>query len=171
MTERERDKHAWRDAGLLMAGAALAWLGGVALQLQQAQLWALGWWYAGVAFGGVCASGAVVLDALRGPRSMRSRWLPWAAALLGATALGFGVTGLRAVDRSSASLAVELEGEDLVLTGVVASLPQVGSSGVRFRFDVEQARWRGEAGAGAAAHCARLVPRLARRCADRRPAG
>jgi competence protein ComEC len=35
-------------------------------------------------------------------------------------------------------LAPEWEGRDIELSGVVASLPQVGERGVRFEFDVER---------------------------------
>ncbi len=135
MTERERGEGSTCDAGLLMAGAALAWLGGVALQLQQAALWPLAW-YVGAALGGLAV---LLLPRLR----FRSR--PWIAALLGAAMLGFGATGWRAVERLGDALAAELEGQDLQVTGVVASLPQLGGGGVRFRFEVEQARYAGAA--------------------------
>ena len=133
MRGEHKDKRPAGDAGLLLAGGALAWLGGVALQLQQAALWPLAG-YVGIAFTGACVLLVLALGA-------RSR--PWVVALLGAALLGFGATGWRAAERLGESLAAELEGQDVQVTGVVASLPQLGSSGVRFRFDVEQARWRG----------------------------
>ena len=126
------------DAGLRLAGAALAWLAGVALQLQQAALWAA--WDYGVA----AAAGALAL-ALAWPRWRSARALRAAFVLLGVCALGFALTGARAVQRLAPELPAEIEGHDVQLVGVVASLPQVGPQGVRFRFDVEQAQWRGAA--------------------------
>jgi competence protein ComEC len=124
------------DAGLRLAGAALAWLAGVALQLQQALLWAA--WDYGLA----AAAGALALAlALPGWRSARA--LRVALVLLGICTLGFALTGARAVQRLAPTLPAELEGQDVQLVGIVASLPQVGPQGVRFRFDVEQAQWRG----------------------------
>ncbi len=76
------------------------------------------------------------------------RWrhrLPLAPlALAGLALVGFGSTGWRAAQRLADALPVELEGRDLRLTGVVASLPQIGPNGVRFRFEVERATRAGE---------------------------
>jgi competence protein ComEC len=110
-----------------LAGTALAWLAGVALQLQEPalQVPALYWAAAG---GGV----AGLVAAWRWPRAA-------ALALVGAALLGYGATGGRAALRLAQQLPPEIEGRDLVVTGVVASLPQRGSLGVRFRFEVESA--------------------------------
>jgi competence protein ComEC len=59
-------------------------------------------------------------------------------------AIGFGSTGWRAELRLSDVLPAVLEGQDLVITGVVSGLPQTNLSGTRFVFDVESAAWRGE---------------------------
>jgi competence protein ComEC len=121
------------DAGARLACAALAWLAGAALQLQQAALWPP-WWYVAMACVGL---GGLVVGA-------RSRRL-WPIAIASAALMAFGATGWRAADRLSETLASELEGQDVQLTGIVASLPHFGSTGVRFRFDVEHASWRGTA--------------------------
>jgi competence protein ComEC len=116
----------WRLAALL-----LAWLAGVALQLQQPALFAGGVYAALAAVGLICA--ALV------PR--RPRWFGLTA--IGVAALAFGIAGGHASLRLGERLPAELEGRDLVLVGVVGSLPQSGSAGLRFLFTVEQATLQG----------------------------
>ena len=58
--------------------------------------------------------------------------------VLAGTAAGAGWATHRAALRLSDALAPALEGQDLVVTGVVAGLPQRLERGVRFPFDVEQ---------------------------------
>ena len=133
-----------------MAGAFLAWLGGIAVQMQQAALWPQ------PQYEGLCAAAAGLAllavwgwrGALARPASRGAAWLDSASVicLLAACALaGAGSTGWRAHERMAQQLAVELEGADLLLTGVVASLPQVGPSGTRFVFEVESAQRAGVA--------------------------
>ena len=122
----------WLDSGWWAALCALAWLGGLGLQMQQSQLWpARG--YAGLA--AVCSVWLLTALAWR-----RARLL--VACLLAAFGLAVAMAGLRADARLSERLAPALEGRNLVATGVVASLPQHGSSGLRFLFKVEQAEWQ-----------------------------
>lgn len=64
-------------------------------------------------------------------------------ALIGSAAMGFGAAGWRASQRMSDVLPAALEGADLQVTGVVESLPQRGVSGIRFRFEVEEALFNG----------------------------
>jgi competence protein ComEC len=52
--------------------------------------------------------------------------------------LGFSYAALMAQVRLADELPPRWEGEDILLTGVVASLPQRHEKGVRFRFDVER---------------------------------
>ena len=66
--------------------------------------------------------------------------LAFAMALL----LGFGQTGWRAAAFQHTELAAELEGQDVLLTGVVAAMPQSNEAGVRFRLQVEQAVRNGQ---------------------------
>ena len=72
------------------------------------------------------------------PVALRNALRPLLATA-GAAALGFvwaaGCAHLRMADR----LAPDLEGTDLTLVGVVASLPAIGERSVRFEFDVESA--------------------------------
>lgn len=109
---------------------------GPALQLQQPAL-SPAWVY-----GVVVAAGVALLVARRGP---------WAAGS-GAACIAAGLTGLRALAFVAGGLDPALEGRDLVVTGVVAAMPQRTDAGLRFRFDVEAAR----TGEGAV----RLPPRI-----------
>lgn len=107
---------------------ALACLAGIALQLQQPALWP---WQANVA---LAAAGALLMAAGR-------RHAAWLA--LGAALLAFGSTAWRAEARLADRLDEALEGQDLVLTGLVAQLPRVSITGQRFVFEVESATLRG----------------------------
>jgi competence protein ComEC len=101
--------------------ASLAFLAGVLLVQQQAQLPSL-WW---------------ALTAV--PPLVLAWWRPW--ALIGVCfVLGVVWAGFRAGLILDDALATELEGRDLVLVGHVADIPQVTQFGMRFLFDVEQAQ-------------------------------
>ncbi|MBI3369647.1 MAG: ComEC/Rec2 family competence protein, partial [Burkholderiales bacterium] len=116
-----------RATGGRITLAVLAWLAGIALQLQQPALWPV------AAYGAMC--GAAALAAL-----LAWRWPPFALwIVLAAAGLGAGQTGLRAHAVLADALPPALEGRDLLLTGVVASLPQASAAGTRFQFDVEAA--------------------------------
>ncbi|MBX3607092.1 MAG: DNA internalization-related competence protein ComEC/Rec2 [Piscinibacter sp.] len=110
----------------------LAWPAGVALQLQQRELWP--------AAAALALLGAGVLLLAIGLRWRRGGGV---AVCLGIALIAFGSTSGRASLRLAELLPAELEGQDLVLTGVVASLPQTGPNGLRFRFAVEQAEAAG----------------------------
>src|SRR5258708_3806462 len=58
-------------------------------------------------------------------------------ALAGA-AMGFGYAAWRAEERLAEALPVALEGQDIEVAGLVASLPQLTEKGTRFLFDVEE---------------------------------
>ena len=113
------------------AAAALAWVGGVALQLQQAALWP-GESYRLI----VAAALGAWLIAWR----LRSRIA--ARVLLGVAlvAAGFAYAGWRADARLADALAPEWEGCDIELVGVVDEMPQVAEDGEHFAFVVESAR-------------------------------
>ena len=117
--------------GMLLA---LAWLLGVALQLQQAALWDR----ASVAALGL---GAVLLAVLVW------RWRQHSGALVvlvvALAAAGFALTHTRAAARLSQALPAALEGQDLLVTGVISELPQASLLGTRFVFDVERALHEG----------------------------
>jgi competence protein ComEC len=117
-------------AALLAAGC----LAGVALQLRQADLW-----------------GAAALAALAGAAALllaaawRWRRLPLVALAMAVcvAALAFTSTSWRAHLVLSDRLAPALEGQDVVVTGVVAELPRAGLTGTRFVLQTEAATLRG----------------------------
>ena len=106
-----------------LAALALGWIGGVALHLQQPMLWPSAWY----AFAMAAGLSAVVVAA-RWPRAV-------VFGIAGAVLLAFGASGWQASTRLADGLPDELEGRDLVVTGVVASLPQRSAAGLRFRFE------------------------------------
>lgn len=123
----------------------LAWWLGVALQLQQIQLWPA-WGYAALL---ALALFPTLLKALAPRLGWRGLggwgqvegWGHWARmGLLGAVwlAVAFAVTGMHALGRSAA-LDPALEGQDLEVVGVVQAMPQRQDLGWRFRFEIEQA--------------------------------
>ena len=112
----------------------LAWCLGVALQLQQADLWPLATYasvsVAVVACAGLLKSWCPSHTAVRTARLLA--WgLVWAAA-------AFCTTGLHAWTRAH-TIAPALEGQDLDVVGVVQAMPQRQDLGWRFRFRIEQA--------------------------------
>jgi competence protein ComEC len=115
------------STGWRLGGLALAWLVGVALHLQQRSL--------GPVWTG-CA--ALVLGACGVAVAWRWRRV-FIAGLIGAALLGAGASEWRASLRLADALPASLEGRDIVVTGIVASLPQQAPSGLRFSFDVESA--------------------------------
>lgn len=136
--------------GWQWAAATLAWLVGVALQMQQARLVSDPRWLA------FACAGAALLAGWGWRRCSRATlasvgaaartWsLGWAALILctGLAGLGWATTEWRAHLRLAEALSVALEGQDLRVVGVVDAMPRVGSIGTRFRFRVEQAHWRG----------------------------
>lgn len=58
--------------------------------------------------------------------------------------MAFGLTGLRASEFSKTALDSSLEGRDLVVTGVIAAMPQSSETSLRFRLNVESAKSNGQ---------------------------
>ena len=116
------------DFGWRLAALALAWVAGVALHLQQAALWPVALSVVAVGLGV-----AALLIALRRRRA-------FIVGLFGAAVLAWGASGWRASLVLADALPPALEGRDLTVTGVIASLPQRSASGLRFRFEVEGAQ-------------------------------
>ena len=100
--------------GRRLVALPLAWLAGVAAQLHERALLPLEA-YATIA---ICAVSLLVLAAT----TRRSRAIQ-VLAVGAALAAGFAVSGWQASVRIAATLPAELEGRDVVVTGVVASLP------------------------------------------------
>jgi competence protein ComEC len=134
-------------AGTAWAAVALAWLLGVALQLQQAALWPA--WMIGALF---ALAAIAALAAWRLHRTGHALWMVGVTLGLATLMLAFASTAGRAQWRMSQTLPPALEGQDLQVTGVVASLPRQSVIGTRFEFDVEAALWQGRP--------VRLPPRL-----------
>lgn len=105
------------------AAFAIGWLGGVALQLQQAAL-APPWLAVGLALAPVLAW------------PWRRHALAWCVA---AAAFGFATATVQAGARLADTLDPALEGADLVVEGVVATLPQRGFGVTRFVLEVAHA--------------------------------
>jgi competence protein ComEC len=120
---------------LVLAGltwpALLGLIAGTALQLQQAVLSA------------ALSYACFVLLALIGWAWLATVSIAFlkrtVVLLLVFSALGFGATGLRSVVFAQRALNPALEGRDIQVLGVVASLPQTTENGHRFRFDVNSA--------------------------------
>ncbi len=141
------------NPGWRIALCVLAWLAGLALQMQQPRLWPA------AHYGLICGLGALMLGLAGLCWWLRSRlgsgFGSWLGSCLGrlnpalpllflaCILVGAGSTGWRATALQAQALAAELEGADLVLTGVVASLPQVGATGTRFVFAMESAHRAG----------------------------
>ena len=119
------------DTGGRLAALALAWLAGVAIHLQQRTLWPAPLYIASLLVGAACLFAAW-------------RWRrAFLVALVGALVCGAAASGWRAAQRIDDVLPAGLEGQDVVVTGIVASLPQQGAAGLRFRFEVESASRQG----------------------------
>lgn len=119
-----------------IAPALLGFVLGAALQLQQPRLWP-----AGVYPVLALSAGLVLALALRRAGTGYARAVGVFAAAL---ALSAGLAGWRASTYIAQGLDPELEGRDLLVTGIVASLPHRNETGLRFRFDVESARSGGD---------------------------
>ncbi len=115
---------------------ALGWLAGTAWLQSRAAL------PAPVMAGMACAAGMLLL-ALVLCRRPSHRLASWVVVLVFAAAgalAGAGWSALRAHWRMDDALPEMLEGRDLRVTGIVASLPDDLGRGQRFRFHVESAR-------------------------------
>jgi len=115
------------------------WLG-TAVQLQQRAL-------DGAAVYGLALAGAGLLALVAAWGSRRAapgHALAVAWLLVGALA-AWGAAGTRAVGMAAQALAPALEGRDVVLTGVVARMPQHDERGWRLVLDVQAARLDGAA--------------------------
>ena len=122
---------AWLLAGLIA---------GTAGQLQQAALLPL-WIYALL----VASAGALLALRAFFPLLARQAAGRLAIGLLAGLALGFGLTGWRAVAFEAGALNPALEGRELQLTGRVLAMPQRSEDAVRFRLGVEAAHLNGQA--------------------------
>ena len=131
-------------AGAVRLGVlAVAWLLGVALQLQQAVLWPVVWLF-------VLTAAALLLGVAswrwRHHGNSRSRAAAVLVLALAASTLAFASTSLRATSRLADALQPALEGRDIEVTGLIAEMPRIGAQGPRFVLETEDARLTGSAG-------------------------
>lgn len=129
--ERRAREHSTKTIASWVAVPA-SWLAGIALQLQSRELLpiAVAWGLLGLGLSSVIAVW---------------RWRSlFVGSLLGVALVAFATTSLRAAHRLSQELPASLEGRDVVVIGIVATLPQRVPDGVRFRFDVESAELNGQ---------------------------
>lgn len=111
-------------------GALLGAVAGAALQVRQPQLWP---WPVYAALGAP-AGGLAWAAARPGPLRWRKASV-WLAAALAV----FALTGLRAAHHAAQAFDPALEGQDVVVTGIVAAMPQPIETGLRLRLAVESA--------------------------------
>jgi competence protein ComEC len=127
----------------------LGFVVGCAVQLQQAKLFAAAFyvalWLPALYLIALAAIKIVVssraptaANVFISPSTARAGWR-MLVALAVAAALGYGITGLRAVAFQADALQAALEGPDVQVVGVVAAMPQRSEAGLRFRFEVESA--------------------------------
>ena len=116
-------------------------IAGVALQLQQSQLWA-GWCYGLMVLPGILALGYQAFN--RGKTSSASGAPALVFVALLAAAFGFGLTGLRATQFQATALNPALEGQDITVTGVVVAMPQRSEDATRFRLLIDSAQLDGK---------------------------
>lgn len=130
---------ALQPMGALLAQRWIACLLGIPLgaylQLQQATLWPLTGYAAGLGLAGLLAWCA---RACGGARMVPLLWVAVSAAVW------FNATGVRAFHLQSLALPAVLEGRDLVVEGWVAGLPRQTDTGIQFEWQTDQAWLNGE---------------------------
>lgn len=120
----------------LLTPCLLGGIAGIALQLQQAELWPV------AAYALTLATALALLLVLRRlPQPMLRQLLAFGATAL----LAHASTGLRASHFQQQALDPALEGRDLSVTGRISAMPQFGENSTRFRFSVEHATLDGQA--------------------------
>jgi competence protein ComEC len=132
-----------RERALWLAAAGLGWVLGALLQLQQPAL--LRAEHALTLLVGAGLS--LAMGGLMRWRTSRRpvRWIGAALLVLAAGMAGHLSTEWRAGQRLADALPASLEGRDLVVEGVVASLPREGAAAVRFVFEPDSATLDGPA--------------------------
>lgn len=135
---RSRRSHSAVRQDLWAWAAPMAGLGvtlGLTLQLQQAHLWPWTHYALLILSGGVLSLWVWRPFLARPPAPSRALVLLLAAALWMS-----GMTGLRGGLRAADTLAPALEGQDLDIMAVIASMPQWQQAGWRMEVRIEQAR-------------------------------
>jgi len=125
--------------GVLGGVLGLAWMLGLAAHLQQAALWPEG--------AAVALSVAAMLSLIAAGLTWARGWrlLSTVCLALAFAAAAFGSSDWRAQQRLNDALPAALEGQDLVVTGVISGLPRVSLQGTRFVLDADSASLNGQA--------------------------
>ncbi|PKO83234.1 MAG: DNA internalization-related competence protein ComEC/Rec2 [Betaproteobacteria bacterium HGW-Betaproteobacteria-11] len=111
-----------------------AFAGGLWLAQQQATLFSGAWLLA------LFGTGLVLLALARKNSALaKRRWLAFSILLPAGLVLGFAWAQARGQWRLADELPAASEGREIVVSGIVSSLPQTIERGVRFEFDVETA--------------------------------
>lgn len=116
----------------------MAWVLGTAVQLFQPSLWTV------TAYGQLCLLACLGLVVWIGLRRHSQCLCMTLLTLCAVAVLAFATVGWRASYFAQQALPDSLEGVDLVVTGVIANMPQVHADGVRFQFEVERAQQRSD---------------------------
>lgn len=142
---------------VLLAGS----LAGTAAQLMQPGLWPI-WGYGCLVLAAVLLVLLLMRVLARQPtRTLAARMLLALLVLLAGALLGAAQTGLRAAYFERQALPGALEGRDLLLTGVVAQMPQRHDTGLRFHFKAEMAQLLSADGAAGPGTAVAVPDRLA----------
>ena len=128
----------WAQA---LFSALLGGVLGAVLQLQQVELWSMAIYASFVPVALVLLAWAAIKNVAVQSRVGIGQQV---IVLLALAALGFATSGLRSVAYDADSLPPTLEGRDVQVTGVVASLPQRNEAALRFRLAVESAQLAGQ---------------------------
>jgi competence protein ComEC len=125
---------------------AMGWILGTACQLQQESIWQPQTvWLAAIVGLALSVSGLGLLKRRSTQQSGLShgaqllRGGAYACLLLASCAFALSFVNARCIAQDHRRLVRDIEGQDLKLTGVVASLPVQSAMGVRFKFEVDTA--------------------------------
>ncbi|MDH4134670.1 MAG: competence protein ComEC family protein, partial [Gammaproteobacteria bacterium] len=124
-----------KSSARLLTPALLGCVTGIALQLQQPELWPVAHYAA------LTLAGLATLMALRW---INAHPLRAVLACMAFTTLAFASTGWRASHFQQQALTPTLEGKDVQLTGRISAMPQFGENSTRFRYTVESAELEGQ---------------------------
>lgn len=125
----------------------MGWVLGTALQLQQEAIWTVQhitesalWGLALLVCAWALSQWGQPKPFLLGTKPELFKGLQHLSLFLGSVALALSFINVRCLLQDHRQLVRDIEGQDISLTGVVASLPVQGVLGVRFKFQVQSAR-------------------------------